>query len=340
VTQREVPDAFCSRSGPLEKRLLADAADRRLDEFSLLEAALIASGVQSVEALRHYRQRHAALLEQLRRSLPADGSPQQRAEAIFEFMHRQVLRGGYGVEYTDLRLAFDEGRFNCVSASVLFNCLAGECGLAVCGLEIPGHAMSRLRLPGGPLDVETTCPGWFRLMDDPQKQADLVRKTLGPNVSRNCSQAREVSPIEIAAMIYYNRGVDLLARKRFAEAGSANAKALRLDPASTTARGNLLATLNNWAIALGQSNRFAEAVQLLREGLAFDPDYETFALNYVHVHHQWVEHLCAAGRFDEALRILAAAAAELPDRPYLKQAQSDVSRRRAWSMAARHASEQ
>ena len=35
-------------------------------------------------------------------------------------------------------------------------------------------------------------------------------------------------------MIYYNRGVDLLAEKRFAEAAAANAKALRLDPTNAT----------------------------------------------------------------------------------------------------------
>ena len=66
------------------------------------------------------------------------------------------------------------------------------------------------------------------------------------------SKAREVSPIQMAAMIYYNRGVDLLAEKRFAEAAAANAKALRLDPANATARGNLLATINNWSIELGR----------------------------------------------------------------------------------------
>jgi len=326
---------FC----PLEKRLFDDAADERLEEFSPLAAALVASGVEDAQVLQRYEERQAALLDELCRSGQLSGPPRHQAQVVFEFMHRRVLTAGYRTDCTDLRNALDEGRFNCVSASVLFNCLAGELGLPVCGLEIPGHAMSRLRLPDGPMDVETTCPRWFQLVDDPRKQAELVEKAKGSDQSllgahlrsvpaaADRSHAREVSPAEMAAMIYYNRGVDLLAEKRFERSATANAKALRLDPQSATARGNLLATINNWAIALGSSERYAEAVELLREGLELDPGYETFAPNYVHVHHQWVEHLCGSGRFEEALQVLARAAAEMPDQAYFRQAASGVYRR-------------
>ena len=332
---------FC----PLEERLFADAADGRLEEFSPLAAALVASGVEDAQVLQRYEARQAALLDELRRSGQLTGPPRQQAQVVFEFMHRRVLTGGYRTDGTDLRNALDEGRFNCVSASVLFNCLAGELGLPVCGLEIPGHAMSRLRLPDGRLDVETTCPRWFQLLEDPGKQAEMVEKAIGPGPSiARCpashgaqlrsmpaaadrSQAREVSPAEMAAMIYYNRGVDLLAEKHFEQSATANAKALRLDPQSATARGNLLATINNWAIALGSSERYTDAVELLREGLKLEPSYETFAPNYVHVHHQWVEHLCRSGRFEEALQVLAQAAAEMPEQAYFQQAASGVYRR-------------
>ncbi len=270
-----------------EERLLADADDGRLDEHSLLDAALVASGVQHADALRPYQQRLDAWIDELQRRRKAADTPRRRAQTALEFMHRRILRGGYDVNCTDLRLAFDQGRFNCVSATVLYNCLAEELGLAVCGLETPGHAMSRLILPEGPFDVETTCPRWFRLKDDPQKQAALIAEAMGSSCLDDRLAAREVSPVEMTAMIYYNRGVDLLAEQRFAEAAAANVKALRLDPSNATARGNLLATLNNWAITLGNSGRYAEAGGLLLEGLALDPTYETFVLNYVHVHRRW-----------------------------------------------------
>jgi tetratricopeptide (TPR) repeat protein len=295
--------------------------------------------------LRRYETKAKALADELRKCVEADhvegdspafaetkiGTVTQRrqAEAVLDFMHRRVLRGGYDLAATDPRVVLDEGRFNCVSATVLFNYLAGQLGLNCRGLEMPSHAMSRVMLVEGAIDVESTCPRWFHLADSPREQAAAASGAIGAAAWADRSKAREVSPIQLAAMIYYNRGVDLLAEKRFAEAAAVNAKSLRLDPASATARGNLLATINNWSIQLGDAGQFAEAVALLRRGLAIDPTFEAFGQNYIHVHHQWVEQLCREGRFDEALATLSRARAEMPDREYLRRAESEVRQRRA-----------
>jgi tetratricopeptide (TPR) repeat protein len=180
--------------------------------------------------------------------------------------------------------------------------------------------------------VETTYPHWFSVKDEPKPRASSTTKTIGTAATADRSKAREVSPIQLAAMIYYNRGVDALSEKQFAQAAAANAKSLRLDPANPNARSNLLATMNNWAIELGNAGRFAEAVDLLRQGLAMDPKFAAFAQNYVHVHRQWTDHLCREGRFREAIEILSRASAEMPDRDYLRRAQSEV--RDRWAKAA------
>ncbi|MFH1269292.1 MAG: tetratricopeptide repeat protein, partial [Planctomycetota bacterium] len=313
---------------PLEEGLFADAADGRWDEHALLGAALVASGVVDRDLLLNYQMQVAWLADELKQSGKMTGPPRQKAQALFEFLHRRVLVGGYRLDSTSLTLALDEGRYNCVSASVLFNCLAARFGLSAGGLEIPGHAMSRLALPDGTLNVETTCPGWFRLMDDPRKQAELVERTLGlrPGGGNASGEPREVTDVELVATIYYNRGVDLLGEKRFAEAVAANAKALRLDLASTTARGNLLATLNNWAIDLDTAGRHAEAIELLRRGIALDPEYETFRVNYVHVHFQWIEELCRENRFGEALDLIARALKDRVEEARFREVRLDVSR--------------
>jgi tetratricopeptide (TPR) repeat protein len=322
---------FDGRLCALEEKLFSDAADGRLDEFPLFESGLIASGVEETGRLAHYRRRFDALVDDLLPRISKVSKPTDKARTALEFLHARVLTGGYQLESTDLRAALDEGRFNCVSASVLFGCLAGACGLDVCGLEMPGHAMSRLRASGPPLDVETTCARWFNLLDDPAGRAEAMRRTLGEDLSRRYAQAREVSPVEMTAMIYYNRGVDLLAASRFEEAAVANAKALRLDPSSTTARGNLLATINNWAIALSAAGRYAKATGLLRTGMSFDPTFEAFSLNFVHVHHEWSQSLCRDGRFGEAVGLLERAATERPDLPYFQASSREVYRR--WTAA-------
>ena len=163
-----------------------------------------------------------------------EDSPTNRASVrkpIFQFMHERVLHGGYDLAYTDLRRVLDEGRFNCVSATVLFNYLAGQLGLDCHGLEMPGHAMSRVSLPDGMLDVENTCPRWFCLQRRSAAAGGRRRRRRSARRPRPIARRpAQVSPIQLAAMIYYNRGVDLLGEKRFAEAARANAKALRLDP--------------------------------------------------------------------------------------------------------------
>jgi tetratricopeptide (TPR) repeat protein len=381
ATTQATPDFAGDPENTLERRLFADAADGRLDEFSPLAAALVASGVDNLDVLRRYEQKTKSLVDQLRsfegdspffvdtrtgtvpcqsegdspdlragddESVSVDAAARQRVEIVFNFLHRRVLRGGYDLAATDLRRTFDEGRFNCISATVLFNYFASQLGLDCRGLEMPSHAMSRVVFADRVLDVETTCPCWFQLMSDPQPQTPTVShvtataagvKGDGPLLANSTTgtvprgvSIREVSPIQLVAMIYYNRGVDLLAEKRFAEAAAANAKSLRLDPGNATARGNLLATINNWSIHLGDSQQFAEAVELLRRGLAIDAKFEPFAQNYDHVHHQWVEHLCQQGHFEEAIAVLSRAMAEMPNRDYLRRAKSEVQRR--WTKAA------
>ena len=54
----------------------------------------------------------------------------------------------------------------------------------------------------------------------------------------------------------------------------------------------------------------------------------------VHDHRQWIEHLCQGGHFEEATAILSRAAAEMPDRAYLRQAQGEVRQRWAKAISA------
>ena len=131
-----------SPSSPLEERLFAEAADGRLDEFSPLTAALVAGGIEDADSPASTGRKRPRWSTNCARE-PLDGKPAKQAEAIFEFMHRQILHGGYDLGHTDLRRVLNDGRFNCVSATVLFNYLAGELGLDCRGAATPGHVISR-----------------------------------------------------------------------------------------------------------------------------------------------------------------------------------------------------
>ncbi len=305
----------------LESRLFADIDDGRFGHLTLLEASLIAGGIDNEEELQRYTKRFNALVARLRASGKVRGSARQQAQSVFEFLHTEILRGGYNLQATDLRQAFDRGRFNCVSATVLFNCLAFEFKLPVVALQMPGHAMSRLELADESLAIETTCAGWFA--KTPSPSAPLPKGERGDRGAK----PRQISDVELVATIYYNRGVDLLAENRFAEATAANAKSLRLDATNATARGNFLATINNWAIHLGKSGNYADAAELLHEGLGIEPSYEAFKLNYVQVFREWSAELCATGHHEEALRKLTQAAETAPGEKFFRETAASILRR-------------
>jgi tetratricopeptide (TPR) repeat protein len=329
----------------LERRLFDQFHGGSFGEFSLLEAGLIAGGIDCLDELHRYCQRFDTHVESLRRSGKVSGTPRKRAQAVFAFLHHSILHGGYDLQASDLRQAFDHGRFNCVTASLLFNCLAQRFELKAVGLELPGHAMSRLKLPDETLDIETTCPRWFTILDrsgtansrlvselkpadnETVAQSELARKALASSAATCRQPLRQISDAQLVAMIYYNRGVDLLAERQFTEAAAANSKAVRLDPDNTTAKGNLLATINNWAIVLGTSGEYEKAVELLRLGLAKEPSYEAFHSNYIQLFRQWSDHLCRDGRYDDAVRLLSQAAREHPQEKFFHEASIEVLRR-------------
>ena len=325
----------------LEVGLFDDAIDSKWDSHTLLEAALIAGGVRNMKQLQESTDRFNRLVTKAAASINRSLTGEALARKLFDFMHREILVSGYELECTDLAATLEHGHFNCVSSTVLYNCLAARFGLEAVGMELPGHAMSRLHVQGKHIEVETTCPAWFRLQHDPQRRAALIAKTIGadPRAAGN-PPGREVSAVELVAMIYYNRGVDLLTAHRFSEAAAANAKALRLDPSSDTARGNLLATLNNWAITVGAGQEFERAIDLLQQGLALDPHYETFAANYVHLYYQWAETLCARHDYEAALSVLAGAKADLLGTDRLSQMRQRVYRRWAREMIQKGQSRQ
>ena len=58
-----------------------------------------------------------------------------------------------------------------------------------------------------------------------------------------------------------------------------NRCALELDPQNLAVRKNLLAAINNWAVARGESGDLSGALALLRAGITAAPEHLAFAQN-------------------------------------------------------------
>jgi tetratricopeptide (TPR) repeat protein len=301
--------AFQPQPG-LEAALFQDAKDGKLDRFTLLEASLIAEGIHDAERIDRYRRQVNQWTRELRRRGAARGDINARAEKILTHLHDRVFTRGYDAQCSRVSRVIDDGRFNCVSATILFNQLAGQLGISTSAVAKPGHVWSRLET-SPTLDVQTTCPNWFAVLAggsrpdsaDPRGREQLV----------DDGSHRALTPLNLVAKIYYNRSVAELRRNRFAQAVVASQAGLLLDPHDAAARNNLLAALNNWALRLCENGDYSRAAAVATYGLSIAPDYQPLTINDLHIHQKWVLSLCDQGRFDEALQVLRQAHQRRPD---------------------------
>lgn len=292
-----------------EERLFADAADGRFDEHSLFFAALIASGTSSAEQSAH--QARWARLELELLAVTAVLPPESRARFAFEFVHRNLLTGHYELGCSDLGRTLTQGHYNCVTATILFQVAAGRIGLSPTPVAVPAHVFSRFE-GTPPFDIETTCPDWFAIVQDPERRA---RTRYGQVLNSAGPRPRALTPTELVGKVYYNRGVAAIERRDFAAAIGLLRKSLRLDAHDAPARENLLAAINNGALACSDAAEFEQASALLRFGRDLDGTYAPFAANDLHIHQRWVAALCQAGRFSEALDLLDRGFERRPEAP-------------------------
>ena len=93
----------------------------------------------------------------------------------------------------------------------------------------------------------------------------------------------------------------------------------RLDRDDALARRNLLACVNNWALAECDSGLFERSAERLLHGQRQAPDYAAFWDNDVYVHHRWVTELCRQGDYATALQVLEAARQRRPQEPLFSE---------------------
>ena len=270
----------------MENDLLRDAKDGRLDECSLLEAALVAGGsCDDTEArelsvgFRDWARRTATLtfVEH-----DAAGSEKAQAQEIFEKLHNELLHGEYVANCSDPAVTLRSGDFNCVTATILY-----IEALRIAEIPAQSHAMVGhvfCRIGEGLDDVETTCPRWFRLS---RHEADEAAARVSRSRARARRNSRRLSDVELIAKIYYNRGVASFRCEDFEQGMLLTKRSLMLDSHDEVARGNVLAGLNNWGLFLCRQEEFAEASQKFAELRKLDPEYATLAENEAHLYQLW-----------------------------------------------------
>lgn len=255
----------------LERSLAAHARDGRLEGTTLLDAALLASGVPEAEIPAAAKRVRAALAPAIARASAQKGEA-ARGRTLLVAMHDTVLRR-YELSATELDHVERTGEFNCLSSALLY-LVASEGVLTTArGVVTPHHAFVRVTVGGKTVDVETTTPAGF----DPDRTkltTAQVQQLAGGEVSSEefllgLKQVEELPSLSLVAAVYSNRSIGLAKR------GDTAAAALALDRGARMATGALLKRMADWrasllskgAKELVELGRYDDAKQLLELGL-------------------------------------------------------------------------
>lgn len=150
------------------------------EESDLTDAALIASGYESPAHLRSARARFETIASPIVEALKAIPGRRERAKMLLEALHQKGgFLGEYDARATTLAEILDRRRYNCVSASVIYNLLAERLELESFAQLLPTHARTVLQLDEkkrGTI-IETTSPDGFD--PDPRMQATILQQVGG-----------------------------------------------------------------------------------------------------------------------------------------------------------------
>jgi tetratricopeptide (TPR) repeat protein len=195
-------------TAPRRDQLPAPVVD--IGELDLPELALVVSGFEGHRDIRVARARFEKAVQTIVEDASLAPDPETRARTLLALLHRRLLTS-YDARATTLAELLDKGKFNCLSASIIYNLLAERLGLGTAGQLLPTHARSIVRIPKGDgeasIVVETTSPRGFD--PSPATQAAILAQVAAPpDRTRRSLVADEgvvVSTMVLIGAMYVNR---------------------------------------------------------------------------------------------------------------------------------------
>jgi tetratricopeptide (TPR) repeat protein len=299
---------------PAEKALFEDAADGQLDDWTLAEAALLASGVLNETEREAFLDQINSLEQSFVATHGEGGSPMDTGQKLLSWMHADTMQSGYVSKQTDLSTLLTDHTYNCVSSAVLYNILGRRLGLDVRGVEVPDHAFAVVYQGTDYVDVETTTPQGFNPTRN-KKAIEAFQATTGFSYipDRRPDKRREISSLELVSFIYYNHGVDLAREDDYLGALLANFRALSLDPNSKSAVKNALSALANWSLSLLKAKDYAGSLEIVQLGLTLAPDDRTLNHNHKVIWQRRLESAISDSSFEQFAVLVDEASTALPD---------------------------
>lgn len=257
------------------------------ESIAYWNAILTASGVSDSTLLAKMRQQ----LRNLDATIPvfSEKPSPYDADLLLAHLYRECFQQGYQTSASELNAPLERGEFNCVSGTLLYYGLAKQRGWTVQALVSTGHMRCQVQTTQGNYIVETTTyPTRFQSRRPSSiRTAATTSRSRTRNVSgvstpippQNEERAVDSLPI-LEGVLFYNRAIQAMDAGNLDQSLSYAAASVYLDPDSTAAKSNFLASLNNSAIRLAEAGNTEQARQWLRTAQELAPDHPVLAENY------------------------------------------------------------
>src|SRR5262245_8713011 len=159
----------------VEQALLDDVKGGIFVKQSFAEAALLASGVIEADKRKAYLDRIAGLESQAKQAIAGAKTSVEKGEKLLAWIYGPGGPIGpigpgkqkkYAAGQTSFSVLLDTGKYNCASATLLYNVIGRRLGLDLRAIEVSDHVFSILYDGKEHADVETTTPRGFNPIRD------------------------------------------------------------------------------------------------------------------------------------------------------------------------------
>ena len=272
----------------LEGSFFEDLDKGALTKYTQYDAFLIASDITKPSDFEPYQEKLKKIREKAFQEIQKDGDAYKEAKALLIWLHDNVLNK-YDAHATLASDILDDGRYNCLSASVLYAIIAIDLGLDVKGVIVKDHAFCTLIDPRGDIDIETTIRYGFNPgTKEIEKLKKVTRYIYVPK--KDYEHRRTVTVLQLIGAMYSNL-VTVVEKQSEEDAEKIDyekdlpkfKKGYYFDQESKVFRTDIEACLNNLAIRLIDSKDFEKAYSCILQGKKFasgNDDFQTLEKKY------------------------------------------------------------
>jgi hypothetical protein len=261
-------------SSQLELKLRQDIQDRVLDDFTLVQAAFILSGITDSDSLKSRLDWFDQLVQSIKDFHFNYFDRIETAAKIFSYLHDTWLIT-YKEEATTLMDVVREKKYNCVAGTILYNLVCDELNLPTEAFETPTHTYTLFpNFTERTILVENTRKSGFDILKNLHEQSEYLLRFYPKNEAAQIgfdrlyayenSKGRQIDNTELLGLLAYNRAYFAEKEKNYK---CAYDFVLLAQKFNNDSRSNITFEIGlyyNWGSSLFQEKKFPNAFQVYK----------------------------------------------------------------------------